>query len=320
MKFDKFSLNDRSAKLLKKIALRHEQFRIEVIKLPCGTTIYDFGVDVVGSLQAGLALAKVCLADLAAVTFLPADPTRIAAPLVQVLTDAPVAACMASQYAGWPVKVDKFFAMGSGPMRIKRGKEKVLQDIQVSDSSNFAVGVLETEKIPDDAIAQAIAAECQVSPDALSLCVAPTRSIAGVTQVVSRAVETALHKIDGLGGDVNCIISAIGTAPKPPPTSNFAAGIGRTNDAILYGGDVTLYTTDGSHLLDLIEKIPSNSSSDWGSPFIDIFNANDCDFYKIDAGLFAPARLTIIDVTSGSSRTAGLYRPDCLKRSFGLDS
>ena len=46
-------------------------------------------------------------------------------PVVQVSSDNPVLACMASQYAGWQVSVGKFFAMGSGPMRAAWGKEEL---------------------------------------------------------------------------------------------------------------------------------------------------------------------------------------------------
>ena len=38
-------------------------------------------------------------------------------PVVQVWTDEPVRACIGSQYAGMKVQVDRFFAMGSGPIR-----------------------------------------------------------------------------------------------------------------------------------------------------------------------------------------------------------
>ena len=83
-------------------------------------------------------------------------------PLIQVSTDDPVHACMASQYAVWPIKKDKFFAMGSGPMRSKRGREPLLLSLGVSDSSLHAVGVLEYDTIPDDLVIELIATECGV--------------------------------------------------------------------------------------------------------------------------------------------------------------
>ena len=37
---------------------------------------------------------------------------------------------MASQYAGWPISVGKYFAMGSGPMRAARGGEDLYDHIE----------------------------------------------------------------------------------------------------------------------------------------------------------------------------------------------
>ena len=51
----------------------------------------------------------------------PARSAAGRAPLVQVVTDHPVRACLASQYAGWAIKEGKYFAMGSGPMRAAAG-------------------------------------------------------------------------------------------------------------------------------------------------------------------------------------------------------
>ena len=42
-------------------------------------------------------------------------------PLVHVVSDHPVRACLASQYAGWAIRDGKYFAMGSGPMRAAAG-------------------------------------------------------------------------------------------------------------------------------------------------------------------------------------------------------
>ena len=47
-------------------------------------------------------------------------------PGVTVWTDHPAVSCMASQYAGWAISVDKFFAMGSGPLRAHARVEKEL--------------------------------------------------------------------------------------------------------------------------------------------------------------------------------------------------
>ena len=94
---------------------------------------------------------------------------------------------------------------------------------------------------PTAAVVQYICERTGVTSDKLCLLIAPTASQAGNVQVVARSVETALHKLLELGYDVRQVQSASGSAPLPPVAANDMAGIGRTNDAILYGARVTLW-------------------------------------------------------------------------------
>lgn len=282
--------------------------------------ILDFGCDVPGGLQAGLLLARICLADLADVQFAPADPSLWPGPMLQVTTDEPVAACMASQYAGWKVAKGKFFAMGSGPMRSKRKREEILEHLNVQDHSPCAVGVLECDQMPSGEILEMIASECSVGIQQVTLCVAPTRSIAGVIQVVARSIETAMHKLHELGFDLHQVVSAHGTAPIPPMAKDFALGIGRTNDAILYGGHVTLWVDSSDDALQSVgPKVPSSASKDFGKPFAQTFREYQYDFYKVDPGLFAPAMVTFVNLRTGRSFQYGRLVPEILKDSFGCE-
>lgn len=296
---------------------RASSLRLAVKQLDCGTTLIDFGVKVPGGLEAGLELARICLADHAAVSLQPADTATWSSPIVQVVTDHPTAACMASQYAGWPVQLEKFFAMGSGPMRSLRGREHVLEALKLIDDEASAIGVLECDKLPKDDVCRMIAGECKVEPEKLILCVAPTRSLAGTVQVVARSVETSLHKLFELGFDLTKVVSAHGSAPLSPPAPDFAEGIGRTNDAILYGGRVTLWLeADDAELERLGPQVPSGSSKDWGRPFAEIFRDYQFDFYKVDPGLFSPAEITFHNLTTGRTHRHGTLRPDVLAKSF----
>src|SRR4029077_9954124 len=94
-------------------------------------------------------------------------------------SDAPIASCIASQYAGWQVNVGKFFAMGSGPMRAAYGRGEIFGDIGPREKPAVAVGVLETRKLPDDAVIDYLAKSLDLAPGKLTLCVAPAASIAG---------------------------------------------------------------------------------------------------------------------------------------------
>jgi methenyltetrahydromethanopterin cyclohydrolase len=143
--------------------------------------------------------------------------------------------------------------------------------------------------------------------------------LAGNVQVVARSIETSLHKLHELGFDLRAVKSAYGVAPLPTPTPDFAKGIGRTNDAILYGASVTIYVhTDDESVVAVAERVPSCASADFGRPFQEIFKDCGYDFYKIDAGLFSPAEVTIVNQATGNSFRAGGLRSDLIARSFGV--
>ncbi len=283
-----------------------------------GARVLDCGVAVPGGLQAGLALARVCLAGLGQVSIVPTPLPGFPGPAIQVTSDDPVRACMASQYAGWQVNAGKFFAMGSGPMRAAYGKEELFDHIQARERPPVAVGVLETRKLPSDEVIAYLAERLQLPADRLTLLCAPCASLAGTVQVVARSLETALHKLHELGFDLGQVVSGHGVAPLPPVAADEISAIGRTNDAILYGGQVTVWVRgDDEQIAALGPKVPSCASPDHGAPFADIFERYQRDFYKIDKHLFSPALIVLVNLKTGRRHVFGRLEPDVLRRSFG---
>jgi methenyltetrahydromethanopterin cyclohydrolase len=257
------------------------------------------------------------MADLATISIASDDRCVYPGPAVTVRTDHPVAACMASQYAGWRINSSDFFAMASGPMRAAAGREPLFDRIGHRESADIAVGVLESPTLPPGHICCEISASCGVKPHQLTLLVARTASQAGTVQVVARSVETALHKMLEIGVPLREVVSALGTAPLPPVAADDLVGIGRTNDAVLYGGRVTIWLrADDDILASQVAQIPSHASADYGRPFADIFERYGRDFYSIDPLLFSPALVTLVNLDSGRSFTSGEVRPDLLAESF----
>ena len=262
-------------------------------------------------------LAEVCLAGLGRVAIVPGQTGVWQRPAVMVRTDHCVAACMASQYAGWQLTGGAYFAMGSGPMRAAAGREALFDLIGHREHPGVAVGVCESRRLPPDEVCGEIAEACRVAPGDLTLLVAPTASLAGTIQVVARTVETALHKMLELGFDLQRVVSGLGVAPLPPIGRDDAAAIGLTNDAVLYGGQVTLWVRgDDPSLSEVAAAIPSSASPDFGQPFAEIFERHGRDFYQIDPRLFSPAEITLINIDTGRVFRAGQARPEILRRSF----
>jgi methenyltetrahydromethanopterin cyclohydrolase len=177
------ALNERAWELCDAMVADAEQLGIAVSKLACGTRLIDCGVKAAGSLEAGRRLAEVCLSGLGTVFLTPAKATGPSTHQVHVSTNAPVPACMASQYAGWEIKHEGFFAMGSGPMRAAAGREELFSHIGHRERADQCVGVMETSKLPPEAACRYIAEQCGITPDRLTLLVARTASAAGTVQV-----------------------------------------------------------------------------------------------------------------------------------------
>ena len=310
-------LNQLAADLCQRIVPAVERLRIALHRDPSGSRIVDCGVKAAGGLEAGRLLAEVCLGGLGEVTFVTLGGTSGTVPGVMVRTDHPLAACMYAQYAGWRVSTGGYFAMGSGPMRALAAKEPLFQKFGFHAEEPLAVGVLESSRLPTSEVCEYLAQACHVSPQDLIVLVARTASQAGGVQVVARSVETAMHKLFELGFDLTRVEAGIGTAPLPPVAGNDLTAMGRTNDAILYGGEVTLWVRgDDAELASLGVQIPSGASPSHGLPFTEIFEQNDRDFYRIDPSLFGPAVVTLVNLDSGRSTRFGRCVPEVIERSF----
>ena len=309
-------------KITQRMAAEAEVLNIAAEKIDCGTMIIDAGVNVGGSHEAGRLFSEACLGGLGNVDVGWLDFGEFAMPGAHVTTSRPVEACMAAQYAGWfvkaPVEGQKDYqAMGSGPARGLYGKEALLQKLGLTETSDVAVLALESHVLPNDEVACWIAEKCGVSPERLTLLVAPTASLVGSVQVAARVVETGLHKMVEIGFDISTIKSGFGVCPIAPIAQDNLRAIGRTNDAVLYGGQAWYTAAAGADKIEaIINQLPASSSKDYGTPFYDLFRRYDCDFYKIDPLLFSPAEIYINDLTSGRTFHAGRVNPAILNKMF----
>jgi methenyltetrahydromethanopterin cyclohydrolase len=294
-----------------------------------GVRVLDCGVAMAGGDEAGLGMARVALGAAGEVSLLPADAADHDArawpgclwPTVSVASDRPVAACLAAQYAGWKVSRGRFFAMASGPIRAAIGREKLFDTIGLRETPTAAVGLLETATLPPAEVCRELAAAAGVAAERLILLVARTASRAGTLQVVARSLETALHKLHDLGFDLGRIRRGTGRAPLPPVPADDLIAIGRTNDAILYGGSVLLEVTgDDESLTAIGPRAVSRDSPAFGAPFLDVFEAAGRDFYAIDPALFAPAGLELVNVETGRRHRFGGVDPGIVARSFAAEA
>jgi methenyltetrahydromethanopterin cyclohydrolase len=317
------SLNERAHAVFLRLSEAAESLGVAVSELENGATLLDAGVETDGSPEAGRLFSEVCLGGLADVQLRQLDLDGLVLPGVEVSVSQPVLACMASQYAGWAVNVPatdtskKYFAMGSGPARALHRSEPIFADIDYRDPGTPAVLTLESSRLPSPEVAAWIAGKCGVSPKRLFLLVAPTASLVGSVQIAARIVETGLHKMHEVGFDIATVRSGFGSCPLAPVAADDLTAIGRTNDAVLYGGRAwyTVRTEDAT-IESVIEGLPSAASGDYGVPFGELFRRHGGDFYKIDPLLFSPAEVTITNAASGRTFHAGGVNTDVLRASL----
>ncbi len=316
------SVNAAANRLLKRLKAEASRLRFTNRRLANGCTVIDAGIDTPGGLSGGLRIAEICMGGLGEVSLecdhsTPTWPWRL-----NVRSCDPVIACLASQYAGWSLSLgegrEAYHAMGSGPARALARKEVLFSELGYVDQSQAGCLVLEVDRFPPPELAAKIAADCGIDSDALTLILTPTRSLAGVVQVVARVLEVALHKAHSLGFPLTQIVDGLGSAPLPPPAPDFITAMGRTNDAILYGGQVQLFVSGSdAEAADLARALPSSGSRDYGKPFSDIFTDYHCDFFQIDPLLFSPAAVTVSCLDSGRSFHAGALNSALLEQAFG---
>ena len=306
------NLNDRAMGLADRLAADSE---VNAITLSNGTRLIDCTT---GGFEAGRGFAEICMAGLGRVAYAPVVIEGRWLPALTVTVDRPAIACLAAQYAGWRVDRDGYFAMGSGPARALIRAEELYDELGWEEQANGAVLCLETRERPPAAVADYVAERAGVPPSALTLVMAPTASITGSVQIAARVVETALHKLHELDFDVRKVVAGYGSCPLPPVAGDDMAALGRTNDAVLYGGQVhlTVDADDDDALRELVERLPASSSSDYGEPFGKVFKDAEYDFYKIDPLLFSPGQIRLTSLGSGRSFEAGKVNLEVLERSF----
>jgi methenyltetrahydromethanopterin cyclohydrolase len=311
------SINKRTNLLVKELRADATALNLIVTEHESGAMIVDAGIEAVGGLEAGRRIAEICMGGLGSVS-LQNDSTFKNWPLsVKVHAKSPIIACLGSQYAGWALSHDKFFSLGSGPARAIAQREDIYKELAYTDRSAHTSLVLETDKVPPIEVIEKVAHDTRIRPANLTFILTPTRSLAGTVQITARVLEVALHKLHAVHFPLEQLVDGYGVAPIPAPSPDFLTGMGRTNDAILFGGFVHLYVDcEDIAAAELAQAMPSSASKDYGRPFAEIFKAVNMDFYQIDPLLFSPAKVTVTNLKTGNSFFAGGFNEALLEKSF----
>ncbi|WP_334148411.1 methenyltetrahydromethanopterin cyclohydrolase [Hyphomicrobium sp.] len=312
------SVNARAGKLVDDLVANAQALRCSVTTGEAGERRVDLGASVPGGLEAGRRLGEICMGGLGTVAITSSSGLERWPLGVVVHSSNPVVACLGSQYAGWTITDESgFFALGSGPARALSRVEELYKELGYVDRHHTGALVIEGDNAPPSVVAAKVAAACGIKTADLTVLYAPTGSLAGTVQIAARVLEVSLHKAHTLHFDLNNIVDGYGVAPIAPPIPDFVKAMGRTNDAIIYGGRIQLFVRGSDAEAEkLAIALPSSTCAQYGQPFAEIFAAVAGDFYKIDGSLFSPAVVTVSNLDTGSSFQAGQLAPDIVDASF----
>ncbi len=316
------SVNLLARPLVERLLADADALGLQLRRDESGARIVDAGIEARGSVAAGLQIGGICMGGLGHVNLRSGGAAEGWPTWLDVRSSQPVLACLGSQYAGWSLSATKeetggkkFFSLGSGPARALAVKEKLFAELGYRDHAPCGVLVLEVDRAPPKIVIDKLLRDCGLAAEALTLILTPTTSLAGTTQVVARVLEVALHKAHELGFALANIVEGAGTAPLPSPSADGVEAMGRTNDAILYGGRVHLTVRgDDTAARELARALPSRNSRDHGRSFAEIFKEVEYDFYKIDGALFAPAEVWVSNIDSGNTWHGGATDMALLQR------
>ncbi len=316
------SINKLTQPILQQLIDGADALRVGVEQDASGVNIIDAGINFHGGLEAGRLISEICLGGLGNVSLTHTNTAPQWPLSVYVHSSNPVLACLGSQYAGWQLShgegKDAFYALGSGPGRAASLREPLYKELAYEDKSDKVCLVMEVDKNPPSELLAKMSEQCGVEPKNLTIILTPTKSLAGVVQVVARVLETALHKAHELKFPLERIVDGAGSAPLCPPIPDFVQAMGRTNDSILFAGRVQLFVSGSDDdAKALANDLPSNTSKDYGKPFAKVFADAKYDFYKIDQMLFSPAQVSVTAMDSGNTYFSGEVNLDLLKESFG---
>jgi methenyltetrahydromethanopterin cyclohydrolase len=146
------SVNRLAGEIVDRLVAGADTYRVAVSRGSLGELLVDAGAKAAGGVEAGLLLTEICMGGLGRITLSPAPGAAKWPFWLTVSSNDPVVACLASQYAGWSLQHEKFFALGSGPGRAQARVEKLFEEL----TYKYVRAYMEDGKMPPDEIAPAI--------------------------------------------------------------------------------------------------------------------------------------------------------------------
>ncbi|MHA1211687.1 MAG: methenyltetrahydromethanopterin cyclohydrolase [Candidatus Heimdallarchaeota archaeon] len=318
--YDNISLTDGAKPFVQELLDNAEKLKVAILKINEATVI-DCGINVEGSIEAGLLFANISLGGLAKVTpIYPKEGDETSYMSIQIVTEQPVLATLGCQAASWNINKGEFFGMACGPGRaLARKPSKIFKLIEYAEEHKEAILCIESDVLPPDKVIEYLAEKCNVEKTNLILIMIKTECIVEYIQMAARAVELGTFRlVEQLGYPKERILHADGTGIVAPFSEDKEISNDRINNALIYGTKLELIVKSepDDNLTELISQIPSKFSKQFGKKFIDVFNEAGQNFANMDLSLLAPTEISITDKSTDKSYSEGKLDKVLLKDLF----
>lgn len=317
------SVNAETMKIIHEVLAAPEALGVEVSRFPNGATLIDMGQHAPGSWQAARYFTLVTLGNLAEVSYesyaLGADRLPgVRVPGVRVMVNRPLEACMGCQVAGWVLAKEPDAPVLSGPARALNSEpDHYFDHISYRDQYHEGIVTVQMTRPVTEEMAQKMADACRLQPENLYILASKHACLISTVQVPARVVELTMHRLALEKFDLGCIQYASCVAPIPPLIHDELIAFGRVNDALIYGGEVSLYVEAEDELLArIVPAIVTEASAIGGKSFSQLYREANYDFHAIPADMHTPAVLHMTNLNTGRTFSAGHVDVEVLTRSF----
>ena len=315
-----WSCNEAAAAIIEKEILpRTARLNIGVLRLQNGATVLDMGIRCKGGFRAGKYFAEVGMGGLGKVSYGRLPVAGYLVPGLRVFTENPGVCEMGSYVAATRVMWHGEKQVISGPVRSILGSDPFARAVPYRDPSpRKAVAGVQTERLPDEELAENIAAVCGTQPRRLYILAARTGCMTGAVQVCARNVEQAMPTVYDRGFSMEQILEGNAVTPLCGVVDEEAVAYGRVNDCLNYGQETNLTVRCADKdLTAILEDIPFSKNTDvYGTPFQELFDRCGNNWANVPRDWDAPCRINFFNISTGHSYTTGKVSCTALKRAF----
>ena len=315
-----WSVNEKAAEIIEREVLPDAQrLNIGVSTLQNGAVVLDMGIHCKGGFRAGKYFAEIGMGGLGRLEYCMLPLEHYLVPGLRVFTEDPGVCEMSAYVAATKVPWGGTQQVISGPVRAILASDHFAQAMSYRDPApRKAVAGVQTERLPDEELAENIASVCGVRPEQLYIMAARTSCVVGAVQVCARNVEQAMPTVHDRGFSMEQILEGNAVTPLLSVVDDESIAYGRVNDCLIYGQEANLTVRcQDQEITAMLADIPFSKNKDvYGLPFQELFDRCGNNWAFVPRDWDAPCRINFFNAATGNAFSTGEICDAALERAF----